>query len=329
MYQKIIVDATDIHFDIGVARSGPHEVEDAVLAQHGIQLRDQRRIRAEGDNVIEPRATGLLCLQCRQVQRGKRPGAHDRRARRLGLRFEAVGNRRRDIGEDHDARMRVCIQATADMQRVGHAGRSGPTNHPERAAVEEGRPMRGAVAGDHARPRLGERRLGIAGLRLHRQQIAALIAIDHLLGDDAKLLKGTRKLVAVGHIRALIVDIRLNDEAVARLELPAAVLTDGNHRHRGFVPEDHRVALHIAPQDARVLVPLHQNLDIAEAEAGGIHAHQQFIGPRLRHTHLDRLPLVAQVFQARSVQRPYQHRGWRRRWVLSILLQPIAHGNLP
>ena len=49
-------------------------------------------------NVIEPRATGLIRLQCLQVQRGKRPGAHDRRTRRLGLRFEAVGNRRRDIG---------------------------------------------------------------------------------------------------------------------------------------------------------------------------------------------------------------------------------------
>ena len=56
---------------------------------------------------------------------------------------------------------------------------------------------------------------GIAGARLHRDQVDAVVAVEHPLVEHAVTRQAALKHVAIGPVDAFVVDLGLHDEAVA------------------------------------------------------------------------------------------------------------------
>ena len=80
----------------------------------------------------------------------------------------------------------------------------------------------------------------------NRQDIRAVVGVQHLGPKQVKLDQTARDGVAVGGALALLVDIRLDGQALAGVILAVQILADRHHRQRGLMAEPGRLAGQVA-----------------------------------------------------------------------------------
>ena len=97
---------------------------------------------------------------------------------------------------------------------------------PQGAALFDLGPVAQLVGRNDARPWLGQRRLGIAGLGLHRDQVVAVVAVEHPVVDHRVAGKPALDHVAIGVADLIHKDLGLHDEAIADVILVAQLLAD-------------------------------------------------------------------------------------------------------
>ncbi len=109
-----------------------------------------------------------------------------------------------------------------------------------------------------------------------------MVTVEDTLIDHGILRQPALDLVAIGVAHAIHEDVGLDDETISHLILVAQVLAHADDGHGHLVAEHYRIGLHITV-DAGVLLTQAEDLDVGEAQAAGIVAHQQFIGAVFRH----------------------------------------------
>ena len=199
-----------------------------------------------------------------------------------------------------------------------------PADDPGRAARLQASAIHQLIRGGDAGPRLGERGLGVASLRLDREHAVAVVAAQGALVNQAIFREAALDHVAVGRAHAILLDVGLDDQPVAGLVLLAQLLTDRHHRHRDLVAQHHRLLADVT-EDARVLLAQLNHFDVGKTEAAGIVADQDLIrtdgGQRCR----DRRAVNAQVLQAGPVERPNAIRSRGRSGYDAISGQLVGH----
>ena len=163
------------------------------------------------------------------------------------------------------------------------------------------------VAGQHAGPRFEQggdhRRDGI----VQRKQIAAFIAVEHFLVDDAVLGITAVQGIAVGPVHAFHVDIGLDDVALTDFILAGKFAADFRHGHDRFMARDHRIFLEVFGFHARMFFPGADQFDIGEAKSYRIDFHQQFIVCDFRQRKHGRLIVFTEIFETGAEHAPCQN----------------------
>ena len=115
---------------------------------------------------------------------------------------------------------------------------------------------------DDACPGLHEGRFGIACIVLHREKVASLVPVQNFPANHHVLRKPTGNGVAECQAFSLVIDIGLDDEAIAKLELPLPRVAHADNR-QGHLMAGHRRGLgQIPPFDAGVRATRRDQLDI-------------------------------------------------------------------
>src|SRR5207253_6732683 len=161
-----------------------------------------------------------------------------------------------------------------------------------------------AVRSFDASPRLGQRGLGIPQSVVDLHDVRAVIRGEYLGPDEVVTDESARDRVPVRGAATIHVDIRLDREPLPGVEAVGEVRADGYHGYRGLVSEPRRIRREIAPVQLWVLAAQPDELDIAEAEAHGVDAHEQLIGRWSPHVDPLGPPVAADAFDALAVDVP-------------------------
>ena len=156
------------------------------------------------------------------------------------------------------------------------------------------------VGGLHTGPRFRQGALGIAHGRAHRDEIAAVIAIQHPCPNHVVLREATGEVVPVGTADAIHVDVGLDDKPGTDLELREQVLSHADDGQTHLVTEHNRVGAHV-PVDAGVRLPGLYDFNVRVTDPHGIMADQQFIRSETRQEGAGRLSLTAEVLKSGAV----------------------------
>ncbi len=291
----IVVDAAHVDLRHAVQRRATDQVERSAPGDQPGQLAGGiGRARVEHDNVVEAQPSRQLFRQGGIVSGCQAVALDNLGLRALNQRAHAFGH----IGQ-HDRRGR----AHPFRERI-HGAVAGSPDDPHHPTGLRCQTAALAVGAFDAGPWLGERGLGVAELLANRQDIRALIGVEHLGAEQLKLDQTAGDRVAIGRALALLVDIRLDREALAGLVLVAQVRADLKHRERGLVAEPGWLGRQVAVVELRVLAALLDQLDIREAQAHRIHAHQQLIVAGFGHREALRLAVASDLIKARTIHVP-------------------------
>jgi len=179
-----------------------------------------------------------------------------------------------------------------------------PTDDEDGAAWQPTGAVLHVIGCRHTGPRFREGGLRVARRVPDGEQIATLVSIEHLLAHDVVLGEAPLHRVPVGDALTLVVDVGLHDEPLAGLELRGAVGTRLDHGQRHFMPHDHRLLLHVAARQARMVGASGNNLCVGKADAHGVMPDEDFIRPGLGHVDLDGLAVPPEVLDPGAIQRP-------------------------
>src|SRR5438105_598883 len=175
-----------------------------------------------------------------------------------------------------------------------------------------------AVRSLDARPRFGERGLRVPEPVVDRNDVRAVVRGEHLGPDEVVADEAAGDGVPVCGAPAVHVNVRLDREPRPWVEAVGEVRADGYRGYRGLVSEPRRIRREIAPVQLWVLAAQPDELDVAEAEAHGVDAHEQLIGPWPPHVDPLGPPVAADAFDALAVDVPRERavRNVRRHAVI-------------
>ena len=151
-----------------------------------------------------------------------------------------------------------------------------------------------------------------------------MVAAQHFVAQHAVLRLAALQQVAVGQVAAAVVDLSLDDETLADRVFIVQVLADADHRQRDLVAQHHRLRLHVAAKQPRMRAAGPDHLDVGEADAARVVAHQQLVRSVGRHRHADRPTVQSQVLKTLAIQRPQPIRIRQRCGRLAILSQFVT-----
>ncbi len=217
----VVVDAPDVDVARPVERLISDEVHEAAEREGIARTRDKRcGPRAEHDDVVEWTA------DIRLVDNGDRG---------LG---RARPDRRRDVvaqPRQHDL-SRACESGTEVVGVIVIR----TTDDPGAPAGRRREPPPLRVCRFHARPRLRQGCFRIAEPVADIRHVRAIVGSEDLRTDDVIANEAARDRVPVRGAPAIGIDVRLNGEALPRMEPVGKIATGGDHCHRGLVAKARR-----------------------------------------------------------------------------------------
>ena len=194
------------------------------------------------------------------------------------------------------------------LRMLKRSRRIGAADDPQDAVLLDVQPAAGRVGRFDARPRLGQRDLGVAHPLRNGNGIAAFVAVQRGRAEQAVLRQAAHEHITVGQIQTAVVDVGLQHQPLAGLEAVAPRLAHLNHSHRHLVALHHRVAREIAIVEPRMARTLADDLDIGVAQPDRIGTNEDLIGRGARGGPARGPAVDAEVLDACTEKRPGEHR---------------------
>src|SRR3569833_236994 len=177
------------------------------------------------------------------------------------------------------------------------------------------------VRRNDTRPRLDQRRLDVARRLLHRHEISPLVALQHLLGDDAVKRHATVKGIPIRHDDVLIVDVGLDDQALANSALALQLLADFLHGDYALMPQHDRILLQVSAAQAWMIAAQIDDFNVGKTDAAGIVPDKKLTRLDFGQGDSDLLEIV----ETWTVKFPAVRLGWQRRPGRAVLFEYGYH----
>ena len=139
------------------------------------------------------------------------------------------------------------------------------------------------------------------------EEIAAFIAIENFLVDDAVLCHTAIESVTIGKVFAVYIDIRLDDVAGTDFKLTFQFASHFYNGHHCFVTGDHRIFFQVFGVYAGMFFTGTDKFHIGKAKSDGVDLYKKFIIFDLGKGQYGRLVVLTEIFKICSEKLPCEN----------------------